>query len=175
MFGIALMIKRYRDNSAAVLLSPLKLLSSRHLTRYTLPLSSNAVRIENPRHGYSSHTSPKSAHQQVKRGRAKWTTPTSIRFILSSEVIELTEAEKENERKHTHERQGDFIENKINQVRTMKDIAGIPVVKPYDLIAPRGRMRPSHRGMSAATINYIPEWQPSLRPERVETFSTRNC
>lgn len=45
----------------------------------------------------------------------------------------------------------------IKRVLGYEDLAGLPVVKPYELMAPRGRMpQRTHRGMSVAAVNQVP-------------------
>jgi hypothetical protein len=46
--------------------------------------------------------------------------------------------------------------DRVDRSMTLEEMTGVPIIKPMELLAPRGRMRPRPRGMSVAAVNQQP-------------------
>ena len=109
------------------------------------------VKIQNPQPGGFTHVGLKRAERHVKRGIAVWIDPATkqaIRFVESDHRRRAATASAARlgaggYDRHTHG----------GPIASDRQMAGVPIVNPRDLIAPRRRLTQRPLFMRAADVN----------------------
>lgn len=115
------------------------------------------VKILNPLPGGASHIGEKRAARHVRRGIADWVGDNSISFREAHHrrrAAESNSGQRLAERLATMgETAGGYHVASHRGIASDKQLAGIPIVKPRELTAPRGRLTPRPMFMRAADVN----------------------
>jgi len=103
------------------------------------------IKIENPAAGMNPTCSVKRALRYVKSGRAEFVRGGVLRFRGEHHA---------NLAANQHHTCGGYDRSaRGGAVASDKQMAGVPIVKPRELIAPRGRLVPRPKFMRAADVN----------------------
>ena len=102
------------------------------------------VKILNPILGGATRTNYKRALRYVKAGRAEFVRG-DLRFRIEHHADRAAEAR--------HSCGGYDSSVKSGSIATDEQLAGVPIVKPRELTAPRGRLNRRPMQMSAAEVN----------------------
>lgn len=115
------------------------------------------VKILNPLPGGASHIGEKRAARHVRRGIADWVGDNSIRFREAHHRRRAAESNsgQQLEKKIAEFKRtaGDYDKASHGGIASSEQLAGIPIVKPRELTAPKGRLNPRPMFMRAADVN----------------------
>lgn len=104
------------------------------------------IKVLNPLPGGATQVGERRAARYIKSGRATLTSDGMLKF---NSVHRLNTMAAETHR-HTD---GGYHVASHRGIATDKQLAGVPIVKPRELTAPRGRFVPKPLFMRAADVN----------------------
>lgn len=103
------------------------------------------LKVLNPIPGGATHISYRRAARYIRAGRAELIKGGLLRFREDHHANRAAAAQR-----HTC---GGYDRGVRNGIATDEQLAGVPIVKPRELTAPRGRLNPRPMYMRASDVN----------------------